>query len=146
MPACARRRDPGHRRPGGAGRRTRVRDLRAYAGRSEAQVWVQGRPVRIGSPADAIAQGICLVPEDRKRHGIVPQMSVAENITLATLATRDRVVDAQSELAAVEREIARLRIKTASPGLPVASLSGGNQQKAKMALKNPGADPDARAA
>ena len=99
--------------------------------------------MRIGSPADAIAQGICLVPEDRKRHGIVPQMSVAENITLATLADHARAtrVDAQSELAAVEREIARLRIKTASPGLPVASLSGGNQQKvvlAKMALKNPG--------
>ena len=81
------------------------------------------------------------MPEDRKRHGIVPQMSVAENITLATLAARATRVDAQSELAAVEREIARLRIKTASPGLPVASLSGGNQQKvvlAKMALKNPG--------
>ena len=127
----------------GAGRTELVSAIYgAYAGRSEAQVWVQGRPVRIGSPADAIAQGICLVPEDRKRHGIVPQMSVAENITLATLADHARAtrVDAQSELAAVEREIARLRIKTASPGLPVASLSGGNQQKvvlAKMALKNP---------
>ena len=123
--------------------RTRVRDLRRLCRPQRGAGLVQGRPVRIGSPADAIAQGICLVPEDRKRHGIVPQMSVAENITLATLADHARAtrVDAQSELAAVEREIARLRIKTASPGLPVASLSGGNQQKvvlAKMALKNPG--------
>lgn len=69
-------------------------------------------------------------------------MSVAENITLASLADHARAarVDGDSELATVEREIARLRIKTASPGLPVASLSGGNQQKvvlAKMALKHP---------
>lgn len=114
----------------------------AYAGRSVGQVWMAGEAVHIAFPADAIAHGLCLVPEDRKRHGIVPQMSVAENITLASLsdyahATR---VDSDSELATVEREITRLRIKTASPGLPVASLSGGNQQKvvlAKMALKSP---------
>ena len=129
---------------GGRGpHRTRVRDLRRLCRPQRGAGLGAGPPVRIGSPADAIAQGICLVPEDRKRHGIVPQMSVAENITLATLADHARAtrVDAQSELAAVEREIARLRIKTASPGLPVASLSGGNQQKvvlAKMALKNPG--------
>ncbi|WP_241081623.1 xylose ABC transporter ATP-binding protein [Achromobacter xylosoxidans] len=114
----------------------------AYPGRSAAQVWVAGQPARIASPADAIALGLCLVPEDRKRHGIVPLMSVAENITLASLADHARAarVDGDSELATVEREIARLRIKTASPGLPVASLSGGNQQKvvlAKMALKHP---------
>lgn len=114
----------------------------AYAGRSVGEVWVAGQVVHIAFPADAIAHGLCLVPEDRKRHGIVPQMSVAENITLASLSDYARIVrvDSDSELATVEREIARLRIKTASPGLPVASLSGGNQQKvvlSKMALKTP---------
>ena len=127
----------------GAGRTELVSAIYgAYAGRYQAQVRVAGQPVRIASPADAIAHGLCLVPEDRKRHGIVPLMSVAENITLASLADHARAtrVDGDSELATVEREIARLRIKTASPGLPVASLSGGNQQKvvlAKMALKQP---------
>ena len=127
----------------GAGRTELVSAIYgAYAGRYQAQVLVAGQPVRIASPADAIAHGLCLVPEDRKRHGIVPLMSVAENITLASLADHARAtrVDGDSELATVEREIARLRIKTASPGLPVASLSGGNQQKvvlAKMALKQP---------
>ncbi|WP_269474954.1 ATP-binding cassette domain-containing protein [Achromobacter xylosoxidans] len=142
-PAGARRRDPRHRRTGGRGpHRIRVGDLRRLCRPQHAQVRVAGQPVRIACPADAIAHGLCLVPEDRKRHGIVPLMSVAENITLASLADHARAarVDGDAELATVEREIARLRIKTASPGLPVASLSGGNQQKvvlAKMALKNP---------
>lgn len=127
----------------GAGRTELVSAIYgAYAGRSVARVLVDGEPVRIGSPADAIAHGICLVPEDRKRHGIVPLMSVAANITLASLDdyAGPLRIDGDAELAAVRREIARLRIKTASPALPVAGLSGGNQQKvvlAKMALERP---------
>lgn len=127
----------------GAGRTELVTAIYgAYGGRSSGQVLIEGRPARIRSPEDAIALGICLVPEDRKRHGIVPQMSVAENITLASLADHVHAtrVDASSELATVEREFGRLRIKASSPGLPITSLSGGNQQKvvlAKMALKNP---------
>ena len=103
---------------------------------------MEGKPVKVNSPAEAIANGICLVPEDRKRHGIVPLMSVAENITLATLAqyARGVRVNKGAELATVDREIKRLRIKTASPALSIASLSGGNQQKAvvtKMVLAAP---------
>ncbi|MCL9850922.1 xylose ABC transporter ATP-binding protein (plasmid) [Ralstonia solanacearum P673] len=127
----------------GAGRTEMVSALfGAYPGRSTAQVLVEGKPVKVGSPAQAIAHGICLVPEDRKRHGIVPLMGVGENITLATLAqyARGLRVDKGAELATVDREIKRLRIKTASPALSIASLSGGNQQKAvltKMVLALP---------
>ena len=69
-------------------------------------------------------------------------MAVGENITLATLAqyARGLRVDKGAELTTVDREIKRLRIKTASPALAIASLSGGNQQKAvvtKMVLAMP---------
>lgn len=127
----------------GAGRTEMVSALfGAYPGRSSAQVLVEGKPVKVHSPAQAIAHGICLVPEDRKRHGIVPLMGVGENITLATLAqyARGLRVDKGAELMTVDREIKRLRIKTASPALSIASLSGGNQQKAvltKMVLACP---------
>lgn len=128
----------------GAGRTEMVSALfGAYPGRSTAEITMEGKPVRVGTPAEAIANGICLVPEDRKRHGIVPLMGVGENITLATLAQYARGgvrVDKGAELTTVDREIKRLRIKTASPALSIASLSGGNQQKAvvtKMVLAMP---------
>lgn len=120
----------------GAGRTELVSAIYgSYAGRYSATVRIDGRPVKIRSPIDAIRHGVCLVPEDRKRHGIVPLMSVSENITLATLGEHAGAlrVDDGVELAAAEREIARLRIKTSSPGLPVAGLSGGNQQKVVLA-------------
>ena len=116
----------------GAGRTEMVSALfGAYPGRSSAEIVMEGKPVKVNSPAEAIANGICLVPEDRKRHGIVPLMSVA---------ARGVRVNKGAELATVDREIKRLRIKTASPALSIASLSGGNQQKAvvtKMVLAAP---------
>lgn len=127
----------------GAGRTEMVSALfGAYPGRFTAQVVMQGQAVKIDTPTQAIACGICLVPEDRKRHGIVPLMGVGENITLATLAhyARGMHVDKNAEHAVIQREIQRLHIKTASPSLAIASLSGGNQQKAvltKMVLTMP---------
>ena len=83
-----------------------------------------------------------MVPEDRKRHGIVPLMGVGHNITLSVLRnyTRFGLIDAEDEMAVIRGEIDRMRIKTAQPLLPIASLSGGNQQKAvvaKMLLPGP---------
>jgi D-xylose transport system ATP-binding protein len=127
----------------GAGRTEMVSALfGAYPGRSTAHITLHGQPVRINTPAQAIACGLGLVPEDRKRHGIVPLLGVDANITLATLAqhVRGLHIDPGSEQALVLREIQRLHIKTASPTLPIASLSGGNQQKAvltKMVLTMP---------
>jgi rhamnose transport system ATP-binding protein len=96
---------------------------------------VAGAPVRIGSPADAIRAGIAYLPEDRRQHGVVLDMSVAANASLASL---DRVstrglIDRQAEQQAARQHVDRLRIKTASLDAEVGTLSGGNQQKVALA-------------
>jgi len=120
----------------GAGRTELVSAIfGAYQGKSSVEVLLEGRPLKLRSPADAIRAGLGMVPEDRKRHGIVPLLGVGDNITLATLAHYAHAghIDRQRELAAVEAQIAARRVKTASPALPIARLSGGNQQKAVLA-------------
>lgn len=127
----------------GAGRTELVSAIfGAYAGKSSVELFLEGRPLQVRSPADAIRAGLGMVPEDRKRHGIVPLLGVGDNITLATLGHYAHAghIDRQRELAAVEAQIAARRVKTASPALPIARLSGGNQQKAvlaKMLLAQP---------
>ncbi|MDQ7989720.1 MAG: D-xylose ABC transporter ATP-binding protein [Candidatus Dactylopiibacterium sp.] len=107
----------------------------AYPGRSTLELWMEGRRLSVRSPQEAVAAGICLVPEDRKRHGIVPLMGVGHNITLSVLSAHARhgVVDSVGELRVIDRMIERMRIKTASSLLPIRGLSGGNQQKAVLA-------------
>ena len=114
----------------------------AYPGVSEAQVWMNGRQVKTATPADAIAAGIGMVPEDRKRHGIVPQLGVGQNITLAVLArfAKGGRIDSAAELDTIHAEMKRLSVRAAHPMLSIASLSGGNQQKAvltRMLLTDP---------
>jgi D-xylose transport system ATP-binding protein len=127
----------------GAGRTELVSAIfGAYAGKSSVELFLEGRPLKIRSPADAIRAGLGMVPEDRKRHGIVPLLGVGDNITLATLEHYAHAghIDRQRELHTVEAQIAQRRVKTASPALPIARLSGGNQQKAvlaKMLLARP---------
>ena len=127
----------------GAGRTELVTALfGAYPGRHEGEVWLDGRRVDTSTPLKAIRAGFALVPEDRKQHGIVPDLSVGENITLAVLRRFSRAtrIDDGAELLAIHGQIAQLALKTASPALPITSLSGGNQQKAvlaKMLLTRP---------
>jgi galactofuranose transport system ATP-binding protein len=99
------------------------------------QVELEGRPVRFGSPADAIRAGIGLAPEDRKTEGIVPEMSLRENLTLALLPAISRygVVDRRRQDEVVDRFIKRLDIKTTGPDQKIRELSGGNQQKVLLA-------------
>ncbi|MFD9888545.1 sugar ABC transporter ATP-binding protein [Amycolatopsis sp. NPDC059027] len=98
-------------------------------------VWLGGRRVPPGNVAAAVRAGISLLAEDRKTDGIIPNLSVRENIVLAALprlspfglvsrAKQDRVVDIFMK---------RLRIKASSPDQKVAELSGGNQQKVLLA-------------
>ena len=96
---------------------------------------LDGEPITISSPRDAIAKGIYLVPEDRKRDGLLLDMSVASNISLPDLLTHSRIrlVDTASEAANAQRQKERLNIRAPAVSTAVASLSGGNQQKVVLA-------------
>jgi rhamnose transport system ATP-binding protein len=96
---------------------------------------VSGKQVRIASPMEAIALGIAYVPEDRRHHGIVLEMSVAANTTLASLerVSRRGLIDGAAERSAAGRYAGELRIKTSSVSAEAGSLSGGNQQKVVLA-------------
>ena len=87
--------------------------------------------MKITSPKQAIQQGIYLVPEDRKRSGLILDMPVVENITLASLLTYARMllVRRHAELAASRTQRTRLSIRASGDRTQVATLSGGNQQK-----------------
>jgi len=117
----------------GAGRTELVSALfGAYRGTYSGEVRLDGKVLHIRTPAEAVRHGICMVPEDRKAHGIVPGLGVGYNITLSVLdqLTQGGLIDEEREFSEFGSAIKRLRIKTASPILPISSLSGGNQQKA----------------
>lgn len=120
----------------GAGRTELVTALfGAYPGRHEGEVWLEGKRVDTSEPLKAIRAGFALVPEDRKHHGIVRDLSVGENITLSVLQRYAHLtrIDDGEETTAIQDQVARLALKTASPALPITALSGGNQQKAVLA-------------
>ena len=98
------------------------------------EILVRGTPARIGSPQDAIAAGIGYVPEDRRQHGVVLEMSVAANTTLASLGAVSRrgLIDRAAERESAARHVERFRIRTSSVSAPVETLSGGNQQKVAL--------------
>jgi ribose transport system ATP-binding protein len=98
---------------------------------------VNGRPVRLGSPAAAKAAdvGIALVPEDRKTEGLMLPMSIVDNLAIASLDNLSvgPFVDVGKEKRAVDKGIARLQIKVGARTDAVSTLSGGNQQKVVIA-------------
>jgi len=98
-------------------------------------ILVHGRERTIRRPADAIAAGIALVPEDRRRQGLVLAHSVRDNVLLPVLGTLTGrgLVDDRKGDDLVIRFVDSLRIQTASVHAPVSSLSGGNQQKVVLA-------------
>jgi ABC-type sugar transport system ATPase subunit len=95
------------------------------------QVFVRGRPVRIDSASDAIRAGIGLVPEDRKRQGLVLSMDVLDNATLPILPILSRLgfITRAAERDAAAPLFERLRLKSPRLDTPAIALSGGNQQK-----------------
>ena len=115
----------------GAGRTELARVICGADVAESGRVLLDGRPLRLRAPSDAIRAGVGLVPEDRKRHGFVPGQSVAANIALPQLPriSRAGVVDRRREQAVAAQWIDHLRIKTPSPRTRVVTLSGGNQQK-----------------
>lgn len=128
----------------GSGRTETVQCLfGAYHGHWQGDLFIDGKPVTISNCQQAMAQGIAMVPEDRKKDGIVPVMSVAQNMTLAALdqfTGSFSMLDDAREQDIIRQSLANLKVKTSSPELAIARLSGGNQQKAVLAkclLLNP---------
>jgi rhamnose transport system ATP-binding protein len=119
----------------GAGRTPLAEMLFGLAPIDSGRVLLEGESVRLGSPADAIDRGIAYVPEDRRQHGIVLQMPIAANTTLAKLSAVSRrgLIDRRAEAAHAQAYVDRLRIKTTSVDDDADSLSGGNQQKVALA-------------
>ncbi|HMC76998.1 MAG TPA: sugar ABC transporter ATP-binding protein [Vicinamibacterales bacterium] len=119
----------------GAGRTELARVIAGADRPDRGRITLHGRVVSLRSPADAIRAGVGLVPEDRKRHGFVPGGSVAANVALPQLRRLGRagIVDGAAERALATRWIEELRVRTPGPDTPVASLSGGNQQKVVLA-------------
>jgi ribose transport system ATP-binding protein len=119
----------------GSGRTETARAIFGADALDNGDVRVDGKPVRFRSPADAIKAGIGFASEDRKAEGIVPHLSVRENLTLAALPAlaRNGIVSRTKQQEIVDRFIKRLGIKTAGPDQPIRELSGGNQQKVLLA-------------
>jgi rhamnose transport system ATP-binding protein len=99
------------------------------------EILLRGEPAEIRSPSDAIRMGIAYLPEDRRRHGVVLEMPVASNMSLAGLrsVTRRGMIDRRLERQLAAKYVERLRIKTDSVDAEAGSLSGGNQQKVALA-------------
>ncbi|PRX67348.1 monosaccharide ABC transporter ATP-binding protein (CUT2 family) [Nonomuraea fuscirosea] len=119
----------------GAGRTETAKAIVGALPLDGGQVLVAGAPLRAGSTSAAIRAGVSLLPEDRKAEGIIPTLSVRENIALAALPSMGRagVVSEAKIDRIVEIFMRRLRIKAASPHQLVSELSGGNQQKVLLA-------------
>ena len=95
------------------------------------EVLLAGESLRTGDPSESIRRGFACVPEDRQHEGLHPPMTVGENIAMASLPRL--WVRAREEIAVAERAVADLGVRTDSVEAPVASLSGGNQQKVLLA-------------
>jgi rhamnose transport system ATP-binding protein len=119
----------------GAGRTQLAETIFGLTPPDGGEILIDGRRVTIQSPSDAIANGIGYLPEDRRRHGVIAEMSVAANTTLASLeaVSRAGLIDRGVEHRDAERQVEQLRVKTVSVGAEVGTLSGGNQQKVALA-------------
>ena len=99
------------------------------------QIFLHGKPLRVRTPADAIAHGIALIPEDRKRQGIFATLSVWENVVLGALwqFLRRGLLDRRREKERAAEFVSSLRVATPDLDKRVIELSGGNQQKVVIA-------------
>ena len=126
----------------GAGRTELMNAIFGLEKPDSGEVFFEGRKVEIRRPSDAIRHGIAYVTEDRKNEGLVLEMGVGQNITIASMKTLSSgmFIKRQEEKKTIDDQIRALRIKVHSPRQLVGKLSGGNQQKvvlAKWMMKNP---------
>jgi simple sugar transport system ATP-binding protein len=119
----------------GSGRTETARLLFGIDHADSGEIKLHGKNAKINSPRAAIAQGMAFCSEDRKVEGILPNLSVRENIIFALQAKRGawRTVARTEQEQLCAHYIQALRIKTSSPETPIKNLSGGNQQKVLLA-------------
>ncbi|WP_284615034.1 sugar ABC transporter ATP-binding protein [Aquabacterium humicola] len=119
----------------GSGRTELARLLFGMDRPDRGELRVDGRAVRLEHPAQAVALGLAMCPEERKVDGIVAELSVRENIVLALQARQGlwKVLSRRRQQEIAERYIRALDIRTADADTPIGQLSGGNQQKAILA-------------
>ena len=119
----------------GAGRTELARVIFGAEPAVGGEILLEGKPVQIHSPQDAINLGIGLIPEDRKHQGVFLDMDIKWNISFTQVRQLSRyaVVDGRRELTLAEKFRDLLRIKTPSLDQQVKNLSGGNQQKVVLA-------------
>jgi ribose transport system ATP-binding protein len=119
----------------GSGRSETARAILGALPLDSGTVTMSGKPVRAGNIGSAMRAGISMLAEDRKADGIIPNLSVRENIVLAALPRLSRfgLVSRSNQDKIVDVFMKRLRIKASSPNQKVADLSGGNQQKVLLA-------------
>ncbi|MGF6427264.1 MULTISPECIES: sugar ABC transporter ATP-binding protein [Bradyrhizobium] len=115
----------------GAGRTSLARAVFGVDPLLGGEIRVDNAPVGVASPRDAIRQGIYLVPEDRKKSGLVLELPIRENVTLASLLDHARMwlVNGAAERRIAKDQARRLSIKAPSIDIEAVTLSGGNQQK-----------------
>jgi len=118
----------------GSGRTELAETIFGLTPSDSGEVRICGTRVEITSPADAIRHGIGYVPEDRRKHGVILEMPISANISLADLnaISRAGLIDSAKEEAITEDFIVRLRIKASFAHAKVGTLSGGNQQKVAL--------------
>lgn len=116
----------------GAGRTETTRAIFGVDPKESGEILLDGKPVSIRSPQDAIQAGIVLAPEDRKKDGLCTKLSIRHNIALPNLdllCNRLGVVSTTKEDAMCDQAVDNLKIKTPNVDVDAGNLSGGNQQK-----------------
>jgi ribose transport system ATP-binding protein len=119
----------------GSGRTEIMRCLFGLDKPDDGEIILNGKRVQFTSPAQAIASGLGLVSEDRRREGIVPELSVQSNISLSSLPILNTlgVLNEKKEMGIAQKYVENMSIKTPSLQQHIVNLSGGNQQKCCLA-------------
>ena len=119
----------------GSGRTQLAETIFGLTPADSGEIRLRGDHVAIGSPGDAIRRGIGYVPEDRPLHGVILEMSIAANTSLANLkrVAHHGLIDGAEERALADGFVRQLHIKTPSVEMEAGTLSGGNQQKVALA-------------
>ncbi len=119
----------------GAGRTELAETLFGLTPARTGTISISGRRVMIRNPEEAIRAGIAYVPEDRRKHGVVGELPLRANVTLAILnrIASGTLLQVQTERTLAETWVTKLGIKTDGIDVPASSLSGGNQQKVAIA-------------